>query len=101
MQQTTGFVSAAQEDAIVVSLCNYPAFGQIDPTMSIGERLTVLSEWVAPVSVFHLLRCDDLHDLMTAFFPLNSDGDFLIVRSATTGLESYIPTSYTAKVTHM
>ncbi|XP_011612619.2 src-like-adapter 2 [Takifugu rubripes] len=63
----------AQEDAIVVSLCNYPAFGQIDPTMCIGERLTVMSD----------------------------DGDFLIVRSATTGLESYIPTSYTAKVTHM
>lgn len=100
MQQTTGFVSAAQEDATIVSLCNYPAFGQIDTTMCIGERLTVLSEWVTPLSVFHLLHHDDFHDLMTAFFPLNSDGDFLIVRSATTGLESYIPTSYTAKVTH-
>lgn len=94
-------VSAAREDAIIVSLCNYPAFGQMDPTMCIGERLTVLSEWVTPLSVFHLLRRHDLHDLMTAFFsPLNSDGDFLIVRSATTGLESYIPTSYTTKVTH-
>lgn len=102
MQQTTGFVSAAPEDAIIVSLCNHPAFGQIDPTMCIGERLTVLSEWVTPLSVFHLLHRDDLHDLTAAFFfpPLNSDGDFLIVRSATTGLESYIPTSYTAKVTH-
>lgn len=100
MQQTTGFVSAAQEDAIVVSLCNHPAFGQIDPTMCIGERLTVMSEWVTPRSVFHNHH-DDLRELMTAFFPLNSDGDFLIVRSATTGLESYIPTSYTAKVTHM
>lgn len=68
MQQMTGFVSAAPEDAIIVSLCNHPAFGQIDPTMCLGERLTVLSEWVTPVSVFHLLHRDDLHDLTAAFF---------------------------------
>ncbi|TNM88414.1 hypothetical protein fugu_004668 [Takifugu bimaculatus] len=73
LENTSESSAPAQEDAIVVSLCNYPAFGQIDPTMCIGERLTVMSD----------------------------DGDFLIVRSATTGLESYIPTSYTAKVTHM
>ncbi|TWW61577.1 Src-like-adapter 2 [Takifugu flavidus] len=100
LENTSESSAPAQEDAIVVSLCNYPAFGQIDPTMCIGERLTVMSEWVTPRSVFHNHH-DDLHELMTAFFPLNSDGDFLIVRSATTGLESYIPTSYTAKVTHM
>ena len=30
----------------------------------------------------------------------NSDGDFLMVRSTTTGHEGYIPNNYTAKVTH-
>lgn len=50
-----GFVSAAHQDAITVSLCDYPAFGHADPTMCIGEQLTVLSEWVALLWVFHLL----------------------------------------------
>lgn len=40
---------------------------------------------------------------MTATYLLilpNSDGEFLSVISATTGRESYIPTTYTATVTH-
>lgn len=85
-----------------MSLCNYPALGHIDLTMCIGEELTILSEWVTPPSHLHLHLCFDLDALTPAFFQpsLNSDGDFLIVRSATTGLESYVPTTYTAKVTH-
>uniref|UniRef100_H3CPC9 Src like adaptor 2a n=1 Tax=Tetraodon nigroviridis TaxID=99883 RepID=H3CPC9_TETNG len=62
----------AHEDTLIVCLCDYPAFGHIGLTVRIGERLTILSD----------------------------DGDFLMVRSATTGLESYIPTTYAAKVTH-
>lgn len=62
-----GFVSAAQEDAVVISLGNYPAFGQIHLTMCIGEQLTVLAEWVTPLLVFYLLLRYDRHGLMTAF----------------------------------
>lgn len=65
----TGFVSAAHEDAVTVSLCNYPTFGHVDLTMCIGEQLTILSEWVTPLSVFHLLLRFGLHAFMTAVFP--------------------------------
>ncbi|KAF3855873.1 hypothetical protein F7725_016596 [Dissostichus mawsoni] len=57
-------------DSVIVSLCNYPSFESTELTMCIGEQVNVLSD----------------------------DSDFLMVRSTTTGLESYIPTTYTAKV---
>ncbi|CAJ1051341.1 src-like-adapter 2 [Xyrichtys novacula] len=59
-------------ETMIVSLCNYPSFGNTDMTMCFGEQLTVTSD----------------------------DGDFMMVRSSTTGCESYIPTHYTAKVTN-
>ncbi|XP_076604129.1 src-like-adapter 2 [Chaetodon auriga] len=65
-------VTPAHQDSMIVSLCNYPSFGRTELTMCIGEQLTILSD----------------------------DGDFMIVRSTTTGCESYVPTNYTAKVTH-
>lgn len=58
------------QDSLIVSLYNYPSFERTELTMSIGERLTILSD----------------------------DGDFMTVRSTTTGRESYVPTNYTAKV---
>uniref|UniRef100_A0A667WZZ9 Src like adaptor 2a n=1 Tax=Myripristis murdjan TaxID=586833 RepID=A0A667WZZ9_9TELE len=57
---------------MVVSLYDYPTYGLAELTMHIGERLTIVSD----------------------------DGDFLMVKSENTGLESYIPTNYTAKVSH-
>ncbi|KAM4613591.1 src-like-adapter 2 [Polymixia lowei] len=57
---------------IVVSLCDYPSYGVAEFTIHIGERLTIISD----------------------------DGDLMMVKSATTGCESYIPTNYTAKVTN-
>ncbi|KAG7495336.1 hypothetical protein JOB18_047589 [Solea senegalensis] len=60
------------QETAVVSLCDYPSFGHTEVTMCMGERLTVLSD----------------------------DGDFVMVRSTTTGRDSYIPTNYTAMVTH-
>ncbi|KAK2862515.1 hypothetical protein Q5P01_002048 [Channa striata] len=59
-------------ESIIVSLYNYPSFGRTELTMCIGEKLILLSD----------------------------DGDFMMVRSTTTGYESYIPSNYTAKVTH-
>ncbi|XP_070702617.1 src-like-adapter 2 [Pempheris klunzingeri] len=64
--------SPALQDSMIVSLCDYPSFECTELTMSAGERLTVISD----------------------------DGDFMMVRSTTTGRESYVPTNYTAKVTH-
>ncbi|XP_029989672.1 src-like-adapter 2 [Sphaeramia orbicularis] len=60
------------QDNVLVSLYNYPSFGNTELTMHMGDRLTVLSD----------------------------DGDFIMVKSETTGCESYIPTNYTARVTH-
>ncbi|XP_008282171.1 src-like-adapter 2 isoform X2 [Stegastes partitus] len=60
------------QESVIVSLHNYPSFGHTDLTMCIGERLTIVSD----------------------------DGDFMMVRSSTTGRESYIPTNYTAQVTN-
>ncbi|XP_051272462.1 src-like-adapter 2 [Dicentrarchus labrax] len=65
-------VTPALPDSMIISLCNYPSFGHTELTMCIGELLTIISD----------------------------DGDFMMVRSTTTGRESYIPTNYTAKVTH-
>ncbi|XP_026203233.1 src-like-adapter 2 [Anabas testudineus] len=62
----------SQQECVIVSLYNYPSFGHTELTMCIGERLAIISD----------------------------DGDFVMVRSTTTGWESYIPTNYTAKVTH-
>ncbi|GLD62205.1 src-like-adapter 2 [Lates japonicus] len=64
--------SSAAEDSMIVSLYNYPSFGHTELTMCFGERLTIISD----------------------------DGDYMMVRSATTDRDSYIPTNYTAKVTH-
>ncbi|XP_023125296.2 src-like-adapter 2 [Amphiprion ocellaris] len=60
------------QESMIVSLHDYPSFGHRELAMCIGERLTVISD----------------------------DGDFMMVRSTTTGREIYIPTNYTAKVTH-
>ncbi|XP_029286897.1 src-like-adapter 2 [Cottoperca gobio] len=60
------------QESVIVSLCDYPSFDHTELTMCIGERVTIISD----------------------------DGDFMIVRATTTGHESYIPTNYTAKVTH-
>lgn len=65
-------VSPISQESMIVSLCNYPSFGHTELTMCIGERLVIISD----------------------------DGDFMMVRSTTTNLESYIPTNYTAKVTY-
>ena len=51
----SGFVSAARENAVTVSLCNYPALGHMELTMRIGEQLTILSEWVTLLSLLHFL----------------------------------------------
>ncbi|XP_034023154.1 src-like-adapter 2 [Thalassophryne amazonica] len=59
------------EESMVVSLQNYPSFGRTEFTVCFGEKLTIVSD----------------------------DGDFLMVKSATTGRESYIPSNYTATVT--
>lgn len=69
MQQKNwaGFVPAAHEDTVTVSLCDYPAFGHIDPTMCIGERLTILSEWVTPLSGVSPSRPRRARDAL--FFP--------------------------------
>ncbi|KAJ0023257.1 hypothetical protein NQD34_003156 [Periophthalmus magnuspinnatus] len=64
--------SSVAEDSIIVALHNYPSIGQAELTMRMGDRLTVTTD----------------------------DGDFMIVKSVTTERESYIPTNYTAKVTH-
>ncbi|XP_029005931.1 src-like-adapter 2 [Betta splendens] len=61
----------SNQESIIVSLYDYPSFGPNDLTMCMGERLTVMSD----------------------------DGDFMMVRSSTTGRDSYVPTNYTAKVT--
>ncbi|KAM3622223.1 uncharacterized protein V6R79_022127 [Siganus canaliculatus] len=65
-------VTIAPQDSITVSLCDFPSFDRAGQSMHIGEGLTVVSD----------------------------DGDFMTVRSMTTGRESYIPTTYTAKVRH-
>ncbi|KAF3689507.1 Src-like-adapter 2 Src-like adapter protein 2 [Channa argus] len=64
--------SPSPQESIIVSLYNYPSFGRTELRMRIGERLTTLSD----------------------------DGDFMMVRSTTTGHESYIPSTYTATVTN-
>ncbi|CAG5983943.1 src-like-adapter 2 [Menidia menidia] len=60
------------QESVTVALCNYPTFEDTELTMHMGEKLTVVSD----------------------------DGDFMMVRSSTTGRQSYIPTNYTAKVAH-
>ncbi|XP_054473490.1 src-like-adapter 2 [Anoplopoma fimbria] len=64
--------SPPSQESVLVSLCNYPSFEHTELTMCTGERLTIISD----------------------------DGDFMMVRSTSTGRESYIPTNYTATVTH-
>ncbi|XP_068598839.1 src-like-adapter 2 [Brachionichthys hirsutus] len=61
-----------RQDSVTVSLCDYPPFGRTELTVGIGEMLTILSD----------------------------DGDFMSVRSTTTGREGCVPTNYTAKVKH-
>ncbi|XP_037535202.1 src-like-adapter 2 [Nematolebias whitei] len=60
------------EETFLVSLYDYPSLEHTELTMHMGERLTVVAD----------------------------DGDFMMVRSAVTGRESYISINYTAKVTH-
>ncbi|XP_065811078.1 src-like-adapter 2 [Labrus bergylta] len=71
LENTPESLSQAIHESMIVSLCNYTSFGQTEFTMCFGEQLTIISQ----------------------------DGDFMMVRSSTTGIESYIPTCYTAKVT--
>ncbi|XP_075904084.1 src-like-adapter 2 [Nelusetta ayraudi] len=72
LENQAEFVTPASQDTVIVSLHDYPAFGETELTMCIGEKLTVSQK----------------------------DGEFLSVISATTGRESYIHTTYTATVTH-
>ncbi|XP_074532709.1 src-like-adapter 2 [Halichoeres trimaculatus] len=72
LENTPETPSQAPDETMVVSLCNYPSFGHTELMMCIGEQLTVISD----------------------------DGDFMMVRSSTTGCETYISTCYTAKVTN-
>ncbi|KAM4588055.1 src-like-adapter 2 [Odontesthes bonariensis] len=58
------------QESVIVSLHNYPSFEHTELSMHMGERLFIISD----------------------------DGDFMMVRSTTTGRDSYIPTNYTAKV---
>uniref|UniRef100_A0A8C2ZP59 Src like adaptor 2a n=1 Tax=Cyclopterus lumpus TaxID=8103 RepID=A0A8C2ZP59_CYCLU len=69
---SASFLPAASQDSVLVSLCDYPSFEHTGLTMCVGERLTVMSD----------------------------DGDFMMVRSTTTGRESYVPSNYTARVAH-
>ncbi|XP_037107350.1 src-like-adapter 2 [Syngnathus acus] len=64
-------LSSVPEDTFI-SLYDFPSFGSTELGMSIGERLTIISD----------------------------DGDVLMVRSITTSREMYIPAKYVAKVTH-
>ncbi|KAM6981323.1 src-like-adapter 2 [Aplochiton taeniatus] len=57
---------------IVVALHDYPADGLLEGGMHIGERLIVISD----------------------------DGDFMMVKSVTTGGKCYIPSNFTAHVTN-
>lgn len=51
--------------------------------------------------IFHRHLCFHLDTFKSRLLvSSDSDGDFMMVRSTTTGHESYIPTSYTAKVAH-
>lgn len=94
---------AAFQDTVIVSLHDYPAFGETELTMCISEQLTIAKKY----DTMSFVKSDKLNRimsnsknlLMTAILP-DSDGEFLSVRSATTGRESYIPTTYTARVTH-
>nr|XP_061779856.1 src-like-adapter 2 [Nerophis lumbriciformis]XP_061779857.1 src-like-adapter 2 [Nerophis lumbriciformis] len=65
-------VSPPPEESLTVSLYDFPSFDGANLIMTVGERLTVISE----------------------------DGGVMMVRSMTTNRESYIPTNYTANVTH-
>ncbi|KAM9859759.1 src-like-adapter 2 [Aulostomus maculatus] len=65
-------VTPAFQESLTVSLYNYASCSSAELTMCLGERLTIVSD----------------------------DGEFMMVRSSTTDRESYIPTNYTAKVTH-
>ncbi|XP_029946543.1 src-like-adapter 2 isoform X2 [Salarias fasciatus] len=72
LENSSDSATPDQQEDVIVSLCDYPSFTLTEQTMSIGEKLTIISD----------------------------DGDFIMVRSISTGRESYIPTNYTAKVTH-
>uniref|UniRef100_A0A1A8G214 Src-like-adaptor 2 n=1 Tax=Nothobranchius korthausae TaxID=1143690 RepID=A0A1A8G214_9TELE len=65
-------VPPGNEESVVVALHDYPSFEGTELTMHLGESLTVMSD----------------------------DGDFMMVRSTASGRNSYVPTNYTAKVTH-
>ncbi|XP_014866907.1 PREDICTED: src-like-adapter 2 [Poecilia mexicana] len=71
LENQSGSATPRQQESVIVSLYDYPSFEHTELTMHLGERLTVVSD----------------------------DGDFVMVRSTTTGRESYVPTNYTAKVT--
>ncbi|XP_038150779.1 src-like-adapter 2 [Cyprinodon tularosa] len=63
-------VIPGEQESVIVSLYDYPSLEHTELTMRMGERLTIVSD----------------------------DGDFMMVRSTTSGRKSYIPTNYTAKV---
>ncbi|XP_061543808.1 src-like-adapter 2 isoform X2 [Phycodurus eques] len=63
--------SSVSDETMTVSLFDFLSFGGTELVMTIGERLSIISD----------------------------DGNVLMVRSATTSREMYIPTNYTAKVT--
>ncbi|XP_075997511.1 src-like-adapter 2 [Genypterus blacodes] len=70
LENPTELVSTAHHN-MIISLYDYPANSLAALTVNMGEKLFVISD----------------------------DGDFMMVKSTTTGCESYIPSHYTAKVT--
>lgn len=96
---TSSFHTGPQ-DSVIVSLYDYPSFGHTELTMCIGEQLTIVSEYEKSFNVWSPLMFSSRLVKWQLLILSNSDGDFVIVRSTTTGHESYIPTTYTAKVTH-
>ncbi|KAG7229652.1 hypothetical protein INR49_012696 [Caranx melampygus] len=68
--------SPATQESMTVSLYNYPSFGHTEVTMQIGERLTILSEWLFT----GISRYKAMELLMQ---PNNQNGSFLIRESET------------------
>lgn len=97
---TSSFHTGPQ-DFVTVSLYDYPSFGHTELTMCIGEHLTIVSEYEKSSNVWSPPPMFSSRPIKWQLLILsNSDGDFVVVRSTTTDCESYIPTTYTAKVTH-
>ena len=64
-------LSEAQQEPVIVSLYNYPPFGDTELTICMGEQLTVLSEYVTWLLISHhppFLRLIKTQFVMSAYF---------------------------------